>query len=373
MLMALFTPGMLPDKVASKTESFTELMKTLFSKRYELTLPELTEYLIDATGYCDYLKAQDENVFETRRENIDELLGAMQEHVEQLNEGDDALQSFLETVALNSEADNVDESDGTVKLMTLHCAKGLEFPVVFMPGMEDHIFPSYQSKDDPSKLEEERRLCYVGVTRAEERLFLYAARERFLYGSRQYNDPSIFLEEMGFVDSDTPMKRNSFGSAKDYGNGGGYGNFGGGRHYGSGGNRSDSYGYGFNGGGRNYKAGTAYGNSYSKKESSSGSPVLSDEVINAIRKINGIGSAGRAEQKPFSYEYHESREKASPETKDMSAYKKFALVDHEKFGRGRIVDISGSGTTIIVTVDFDTAGRKRIAAAYAPMKVIKED
>lgn len=90
--------------------------------------------------------------------------------------------------------------------------KGLEFPVVFIPGMEQDIFPSARSKNDPTRVEEERRLCYVGVTRAMEKLYLYAARERHLYGSIQRNDPSIFLEEMELIDPETvPMRRNSFG------------------------------------------------------------------------------------------------------------------------------------------------------------------
>lgn len=175
------------------------------------------EFIIDKTGYIEYITAQDDDKSDDRQENIEELVGAMREHEQQLNDGDDALQSFLEIAALNTETDNIDESDGTVKLMTLHCAKGLEFPVVFIPGMEQDIFPSSRSKNDPTRVEEERRLCYVGVTRAMEKLYLYAARERHLYGSIQRNDPSIFLEEMELIDPETvPMRRNSFGSASSF-------------------------------------------------------------------------------------------------------------------------------------------------------------
>lgn len=188
-----------------------------FCKRYELGLDSLMEFIIDKTGYIEYITAQDDDKSDDRQENIEELIGAMREHEQQLNDGDDALQSFLEIAALNTETDNIDESDGTVKLMTLHCAKGLEFPVVFIPGMEQDIFPSSRSKNDPTRVEEERRLCYVGVTRAMEKLYLYAARERHLYGSIQRNDPSIFLEEMELIDPETvPMRRNSFGSASSF-------------------------------------------------------------------------------------------------------------------------------------------------------------
>ncbi|MCI6987519.1 MAG: UvrD-helicase domain-containing protein, partial [Clostridium sp.] len=212
MLITILTPGILPEKISKKVSRFADLMRDLFAKRYELSLEMLTEYIIDAIGYAQYIVEQGDDNLETRQENIEELLGAMREHEEQITPGSDALQSFLELTALNSDADNIDESDGTVKLMTLHSAKGLEFPVVFMPGMEDDIFPSRRSKENETGIEEERRLCYVGVTRAKERLYLYAAEQRALYGQTQHNDPSIFLEEMGFISEDTPMKRNSFGS-----------------------------------------------------------------------------------------------------------------------------------------------------------------
>ena len=121
-------------------------MREFFAKRYELGLDSLMEFIIDKTGYIEYITAQYDDKSDDRQENIEELIGAMREHEQQLNDGDDALQSFLEIAALNTETDNIDESDGTVKLMTLHCAKGLEFPVVFIPGMEQDIFPSSRSK-----------------------------------------------------------------------------------------------------------------------------------------------------------------------------------------------------------------------------------
>ena len=161
MLITILTPGILPEKISKKVSRFADLMRDLFAKRYELSLEMLTEYIIDAIGYAQYIVEQGDDNLETRQENIEELLGAMREHEEQITPGSDALQSFLELTALNSDADNIDESDGTVKLMTLHSAKGLEFPVVFMPGMEDDIFPSRRSKENETGIEEERRLCYV--------------------------------------------------------------------------------------------------------------------------------------------------------------------------------------------------------------------
>ncbi|MBQ7754203.1 MAG: ATP-binding domain-containing protein, partial [Clostridia bacterium] len=131
-------------------------------------------------------------------DNVKELLGYMSEFEESFDDPDgDLLQSFLNTVALFMNADNVDEQNGCVNLMTLHAAKGLEFDTVFLCGMEEGLFPSSQSKFDPEKLEEERRLCYVGVTRAREKLYLTFAGSRMLYGQFTASQPSSFLREMG--------------------------------------------------------------------------------------------------------------------------------------------------------------------------------
>ena len=133
-----------------------------------------------------------------RSDNVKELLSYMSEFEASFDDPDgDMLQSFLSTVALFMNADNVDEQNGCVNLMTLHAAKGLEFDTVFLCGMEDGLFPSAQSKFDPEKMEEERRLCYVGVTRAREKLYLTYAGSRMLYGQFTASQPSVFLREMG--------------------------------------------------------------------------------------------------------------------------------------------------------------------------------
>ena len=326
MFMASVMPDVLSEKISAKIGPFIELIKDFFSKRYELSLAELAEYIINSIDYMDYLEGLGDDKFETRQENIQELIGAMREHEQQLAPDADPLQSFLETTALNSEADNVDESDGTVKLMTLHCAKGLEFPIVFLPGMEDGIFPSDRSKTEDDRLEEERRLCYVGVTRAKQKLYLLCARERMLYGRAQHNDPSIFLEEMELIDPEkTPMKRSSFGSAK-----GSY----------------DPYG--------STKPGTGR---------------LPSDVVDQIRRLNGLSKSGsssrttvRQEQKP------QTPPKKTPAVK----YAPGMRVMHPQFGRGTVKGVSGTGSTQIVTIDFDKSGVRRLAAGYAPLTVITE-
>lgn len=347
MLITILTPGILPEKISKKVSRFADLMRDLFAKRYELSLEMLTEYIIDAIGYAQYIVEQGDDNLETRQENIEELLGAMREHEEQITPGSDALQSFLELTALNSDADNIDESDGTVKLMTLHSAKGLEFPVVFMPGMEDDIFPSRRSKEDETGIEEERRLCYVGVTRAKERLYLYAAEQRALYGQTQHNDPSIFLEEMGFISEDTPMKRNSFGSAgrDSYGRGNSFG-------------RGSFYGYERSG--------------ISDKPRSDGVSIDPD-VTAAIRKLNGLDrssdtSRTSPRQASPSGSGHSAATKASAAKR---SYKTQQRIRHPQFGEGTIIDISDAGSTVILSIDFDSVGVKRIAAGYVNLEIIE--
>ena len=133
-----------------------------------------------------------------RMDNISELIGNIKEIERDVPEGESALSVFLESVALVSDIDSLDESEGAVALMTLHSAKGLEFPVVFMAGMEENVFPTRRARGDMSTgaLEEERRLCYVGITRARQKLYLVNAQTRSIFGETTINRPSRFLEEI---------------------------------------------------------------------------------------------------------------------------------------------------------------------------------
>jgi DNA helicase-2/ATP-dependent DNA helicase PcrA len=165
------------------------------------------EGMLDLTGYQAELEAEHTIESESRIENLQELVGVAREYDEQLDaDGDadtpsgvDRVQAFLETVSLVTDTDTAegaDEETSAVTLMTLHAAKGLEFPIVFMLGMEDGVFPHLRSLGDPEELEEERRLCYVGITRAQERLYLCHAWSRMLFGSTDYYPPSRFLSEI---------------------------------------------------------------------------------------------------------------------------------------------------------------------------------
>jgi len=146
------------------------------------------------SGYLLELETERTIEAEGRIENIRELGGVAAEYEARFPEGE--LTDFLESVSLVSDQDEYDEEAGSVTLMTLHIAKGLEFPVVFIIGMEDGVFPHYRSMGDQAELEEERRLAYVGITRAQQRLYLCHAWSRTLFGTTSYNPPSRFLGEI---------------------------------------------------------------------------------------------------------------------------------------------------------------------------------
>src|SRR5262245_49978728 len=148
-------------------------------------------HLIERIGYREYLERDDPQEAESRLENVDGLVAALNE----IAGGAEGIQEFLERTALLSEVENV-RGAGGVSLMTLHCAKGLEFPIVFLAGMEENLFPHAHSREELDDVEEERRLCYVGMTRAKQRLILTRAVSRWLFGRRQFNEPSRFLEEI---------------------------------------------------------------------------------------------------------------------------------------------------------------------------------
>ena len=181
-------------KILKALGGLVALIDNTRAKLDVLALPELIMELLEATGYLADLKSEGTMEAESRMENLQELVSAAREFMDQSE--DRSLQAFLDSVALIADIDTLAEGKGTVTLMTLHSAKGLEFPVVFMTGMEEGVFPHTRSLSEDAELEEERRLCYVGMTRAEQRLFLTSAMSRRLYNSDSYNLPSRFLDEL---------------------------------------------------------------------------------------------------------------------------------------------------------------------------------
>lgn len=182
-------------RAAPKLRQFTDMIGELInaSNDERVSLNDLYQLLLEKTKYIEALRAEDDNAQE-RIENINELSSNLVKYEEENPEG--GLAGFLEEVSLFTDIDNYDSSSDSVTMMTIHSAKGLEFPVVFLPGMEEGIFPGMQSIYNPGEVEEERRLAYVAITRAREELFLTNADSRLLFGSTSRNKPSRFLGEI---------------------------------------------------------------------------------------------------------------------------------------------------------------------------------
>ena len=194
LLEADYIPGL--GRAAAKIRPFTLFIQSLRSQLEYLSVKELLEKIIEDTGYVKELEAEDTEEARARIENIDEFISKAADY--EASAAEPSLSGFLQEVALVADIDSVDDSSDYVLLMTLHSAKGLEFNEVYMAGMEDGLFPSYMTitGDDPSELEEERRLCYVGITRARKKLTLTAARQRMIRGETQYSKTSRFVREI---------------------------------------------------------------------------------------------------------------------------------------------------------------------------------
>ena len=363
LLRVRAVPGV--GKAAEKIERFTEQIMDFRDRLEESSIKEIIEAILEETGYRTELENEGEVESQTRLENIEELINKAVSYSD--TEEYPTLDGFLEEVALVADVDSVDDSENRVVLMTLHSAKGLEFPQVYLSGMEDGLFPSYMSimSDDKDALEEERRLCYVGITRAREKLTLTMARQRMINGETQYAKPSRFVEEIppelleeeggrsrfaaggrfssdgssgddlvfssddGFDDSDLPWGK-SFGGGSSGGFGGSAsGSFGGGASRGFGGSSSRGFG-----------GGSSSGFGSKTNAYATGQPF----------KTPAFGKAFTVE-KPESLEYQAGDR-----------------VRHIKFGVGTVVDIADGGKDFEVTVDFDKAGRKKMFASFAKLR-----
>ena len=192
-------------KVCSKLEKFTAMILALKANANTVPLPELLDMVLDASGYREMLLNSGDDEDKDRLENIEELKSSMAQF--ELDEAEPTLEGFLQSISLITDIDNYDKDANAVVMMTIHSAKGLEFPVVFLPGMEEGVFPGLQSEIDPGELEEERRLAYVAITRAKEELYLIHCTERMLYGKTSYNSVSRFASEIDPEFTDAILNR----------------------------------------------------------------------------------------------------------------------------------------------------------------------
>ena len=308
MLVAALTSENIDPRAMKKIKPFADTMGEFIALSRTMPLSEFTWGMISALEYETYLKAEDKRgEVESRMDNLRELIGNIKEIEKDLSEGEDALRAFLENVSLVSDIDSMNDGNGAVALMTLHSAKGLEFPVVFMIGMEENIFPTSRARNDMSNhaMEEERRLCYVGMTRAKQKLYLINARQRNIFGNESYNRKSRFIEEIPaeLTVSDNPVKQPDAREQAEHTRG----------------QRKNFHRYAMD--------------------------------------THALGDGTR-----------DVRPAATPVSKTFEKYQK---VQHDKFGVGTVMEISGSGSSMLVSIDFGVAGVKRFAAAYAPIKPVE--
>ena len=308
MLVAALTSENIDPRAMKKIKPFADTMGEFIALSRTMPLSEFTWGMISALEYENYLKAEDKKgEVESRMDNLRELIGNIKEIEKDLSEGEDALRAFLENVSLVSDIDSMNDGNGAVALMTLHSAKGLEFPVVFMIGMEENIFPTSRARNDMSNhaMEEERRLCYVGMTRAKQKLYLINARQRNIFGNESYNRKSRFIEEIPaeLIVSDNPVKPPDAREQAEHTRG----------------QRKNFHRYAMD--------------------------------------THALGDGTR-----------DVRPAATPVSKTFEKYQK---VQHDKFGVGTVMEISGSGSSMLVSIDFGAAGVKRFAAAYAPIKPVE--
>ena len=348
---ALEEAKMIPDigKASGKIAGFVEQIENLRRLATEegYSIKELIGAIMEDTGYRKELEAEGEVESETRLENIEELINKAVSYEE--NSENPSLGEFLEEVALVADIDNMDDSEERVTLMTLHSAKGLEFPLVYLAGMEDGLFPGMMSisSDDRSELEEERRLCYVGITRAKEELVLTGARMRMVNGETRYSKTSRFIEEIPeeFLDKEVLEPRVSKWnrSEDDFDDSGlPWGNTAA-KAWGKSGEESGSRGWGRSGG----ALGGGFGGGFS-----AGSH-------NAYASKNTSPVSKPAFGKTFTVEKSSSLD-----------YGEGDRVRHIKFGDGTVTEIKDGGKDFEVTVQFDTAGVRKMFASFAKLKKI---
>ena len=311
---AKMIPGM--GRTAGKIEGFVSQIEELraMTASGKVSVRELIQAVLEKTGYEEELKQEGEEEAETRLENISELINKAAAY--EADSPSPSLDEFLEQVALVADVDSLNESEERITLMTLHSAKGLEFPKVYLVGMEEELFPSAMSiySADPNDVEEERRLCYVGITRAEKELVMTAARKRMVNGESRWHRVSRFIDELPeeTVEMHVP---------------------------------------------------DLFAPSFGKKSEEAALPWNQTPQPAAAPKSSGRAGGFGGSKPSFGKTF-------TVEKKDHLDYAAGDRVRHIKFGQGTVAEIKDGGKDFEVTVDFDTAGRKRMFASFAKLEKI---
>ena len=313
-------------KAADKIKGFVNQIMVFRALAKELDAAELIESILEQTGYLEELEKLEEDKAQAKQENLEEFQNKAADYY--ANHDEAALTDFLEEVALVADIDNMGSEADSLTLMTLHSAKGLEFPVVYMTGMEEGLFPSYMSMNsgDPGDIEEERRLCYVGITRAMQQLTLTAAKQRMVHGNIQYSAISRFVKELPQEKLD--WKEETFGGLFKKG-------------------PSMT---------ANLLSDSLFGGSSSM---SSGSSFSASQGSQTAKKTNY--------DNVFDLKYAKAFSSPKPDSLD---YKEGDRVSHIKFGKGTVLAVEDMKKDYQVTVEFDTAGVKKLFAGFAKLKKI---
>ena len=319
------------NRVYANTREFVGVIEELQNKKDGMKISDLIKQTLNRTGYTRALQEENTTEAETRIQNLDEFLTVAMEFEDE--SADSSLAEFLESITLSSDLDGMEESDDNVTLMTLHSAKGLEFKSVFLIGMEEGIFPGYKSIGEQRELEEERRLCYVGITRAKENLFMTCAKQRTIFGSTSCNMPSRFLKEIpaNMLDgAETLEKQESRFDAQN--------------RYGS---ERREWKYG--------KSSDYYSN-----------PVTSYKSNEVAAKSTAGGFQFRSADS-----FLQSLNKKPSSDVDLSKYRAGVTVFHKKFGEGVIQKVEEEGEDLKVDIEFSKVGHKRLMARFAGLEVIQ--
>ena len=317
------------NRVFLNSREFINAIEELSNKKDEMSISELIKLTLNKTGYTKALEQENTVEAENRIENLEEFLTVAIEFEEEFAEN--KLSDFLEGITLSSDLDEMEETEESVTLMTLHSAKGLEFPVVFLVGMEEGIFPGFKSIGEPKELEEERRLCYVGITRAKENLFLTCSKQRTIFGSTSCNPKSRFLQEIpqdlldgfGEEDEDASTNNTTHGETK----------------------YNWSYGSKGNNNIKTYKI----TDEKPKVAASQSNNFIFRTAESFLNNLNGNNNKT---------------------TVDLSKYEAGVKVFHKKFGEGTINYVEPEGEDLKVDINFDKVGHKRLMAKFANLEII---
>ena len=321
------------NRVYANSQEFISTIEELKDKKNSLKISDLVKQTLQKTGYLSSLKNENSVEAESRIQNLDEFLTMAMEFEDEM--ADNSLEEFLEGITLSTDLDNMEESEETVTLMTLHSAKGLEFPIVFLVGMEEGIFPGYKTISEPKELEEERRLAYVGITRAKEKLFLTCSKQRTMFGSTSYNNPSRFLKEI-------PVNMLE-GAEEAFEN------------HESSWDKEDRYS----------EARLEW--KYGKNNNYYNTPVTTYKVANS----DSTPKPNTGFQFRSADSFLQSlNKKANDVTIDLSKYEAGVKVFHKKFGNGIISKVEQEGEDLKVDIDFEKVGHKRLMAKFAGLEIL---